>query len=341
MESKRCVLAVAVTVSILMIAPVCQGQVLPIIAGFPTINQSPFDGPPQGGFYFSLGARKYFSSFTSWEFPDVNNPQVDPLSRLEYPWEQIVGVAKASYAGSLLELNVEGSSTLLVWSGLKAQDSDWQNPDSPGQKTTFSESQTRPRIWTFDASLAVTVPWVPRLKAVAGFRAQEFKFTNTDGLQGTIAETDENDNFIGYLPVAQFGSLPGAIIDFSQYYKYFFLGAIFTTSFNLGSWPPASGPLAIHFRFQADIASVTGKNHDEHLLRPGVASYVYTRGWAWHLNLITGLQVTRLARLDIEGDFKRIRTTGDMDDRLLGRTFSGAKVWSEQAYVGVNGSIKF
>ena len=45
---------------------------------------------PTDGFYFSLGARKYFSSFTSWEFPDINNPQVDPLSRLEYPWDQIV-----------------------------------------------------------------------------------------------------------------------------------------------------------------------------------------------------------------------------------------------------------
>ena len=89
------------------------------------------------------------------------------------------------------------------------------------------------------------------------------------------------------------------------------------------------------------MASVTGKNHDEHLLRPGVTSYVYTRGWAWHLNLITGLQVANNARLEIEGDFKRIRTTGDMDDMLLERTVPGARVWSDQAYVGINGAIKF
>ena len=44
---------------------------------------------PAGNSYLNLmvGLRKYFNSFTSWQFPNFQGPQ-DPLSRLEYPWDQ-------------------------------------------------------------------------------------------------------------------------------------------------------------------------------------------------------------------------------------------------------------
>jgi hypothetical protein len=335
------VVAAAVALALLLSGSLCQGQVFLPPAEFATLGPGLGADPSDSGYYLSLGLRKYINSFTSWQFPDVYQPQVNPLSRLEYPWEQIVGVVKGSYTCSLFELLLEGSGTALVWSGLKAQDSDWQNPADPGQKTTFSEGKAKPRIWTFDASVAAAIPHVPCLKGIAGVRVQQLRFTYTDVLQGTIAELNSNDQFIGYLPSATFETLPGTVIEFGQYYRQLFLGGVVTAGMNLESFSLAFAPRLLYLRFQADVASVTGTNHDEHVLRPGVTSDVYTRGWGWHLNLITGFQFGAYGRIDVEVDFKRIRTEGEMDDQLLLLTFSGARVWSDQAYVGLNGSLRF
>ena len=56
-----------------------------------------FSGPFSGslerqGYYGSIGVRKYFNSFTSYQFPDPEQPVLNPLSRLEWPWEQLFGV---------------------------------------------------------------------------------------------------------------------------------------------------------------------------------------------------------------------------------------------------------
>jgi hypothetical protein len=340
MNTKRSVQVVAVTLFILLIATLCQGQGFSSNTGFPALNQSFWGGHSNDGYFFSLGFRKYFSSFTSWQVPDIDQPQIDPISRLEYPWEQIVGVAKASYTCPLFELSLEGSSAALVWSGVQAQDSDWENPNSSGQKTTFSQGQARPRIWTFDASVAVSIPQAPCLKGIFGFRAQQFRFTYTDSIQGTIAEFDASDRFIRYLPAAQFQDLPGTVIEFGQYYRQLFLGGVLSRTFNPATLSLALSPRFLYFRFQADVATVTGMGHDEHVLRPGVGADLYTDGTGWHLNLITGLQFGH-ARFDVEGDFKRINTGGEIVHKATARTSSGARVWSQQAYVGINGSLRF
>jgi hypothetical protein len=337
---KRSIQAASVAILVLLAAAFCQGQGLPPGPSFPAINRSIWNGPTNDGYFFSLGFRKYFGSFTSWQVPDIDHPQINPISRLEYPWEQIVGVAKASYTCPLFELFLEGSSTALVWSGMKAQDSDWENPDSSGQKTTFSQGQARPRIWTFDASAAASVPQLPCLKGTVGFRVQQLRFTYTDAMQGTIAEFDAGDRFIRYLPAAQFQYLPGTVIEFGQYYRQLFLGGVLSSAFNLDTLSLPLSPRFLYFRFQADVATVTGMGHDEHVLRPGVGADLYTDGTGWHLNLITGLQFGH-ARLDIEGDFKKIKTDGEIVHRATARTSSGARVWSQQAYVGINGSLRF
>jgi len=192
------------------------------------------------------------------------------------------------------------------------------------------------------------------MKAIGGFRAQQFRFTDTDAIEGTIARTDANDNFIGYLPVAEYTSLPGAGIEFSQYYKHYFLGGVASGTLNGGAW--YQGPIApsLELRFQADVALVTGKNHDQHLRRKDKSgnamqrdTYEDTRGWAWHLNLIAGLRINGFAGLELEGDFKTITTTGDHDLREsspltnVSRSWNGSKVWSQQAYIGVNGAVRF
>ncbi|MFH1113885.1 MAG: hypothetical protein V1792_08185 [Pseudomonadota bacterium] len=107
-------------------------------------------------------------------------------------------------------------------------------------------------------------------------------------------------------------------------------------------------------RFQADAALVTGKNHDQHLLTTDKKGNAVqrdtcedTRGWALHLNLIAGLRVNSFVGLELEGDFKRIATTGDHDWKessplsTESQSWSGAKVWSQQAYIGINGLVRF
>jgi len=354
MDTRRVLATILVAASILTAASYSQGQGFSTISGLPRYQGLP-GAPPDTGFYAFVGMRKYFSSFTSYQFPDPVQVQLNPISRLEWPWEQICGVAKVSYGSRLFELNFEYASTGLAWSGLKAQDSDWVNPDNPGQKIIFSQGKAMPRVWTFDMSFALTVPSTPWVKGIAGFRAQEFRFTATDGIEGTIGMFDANDNFIGYLPVAQFRELPGPGIEFSQYYKHFYLGGVLASGLNLGIWAPALGAPVLYVRFQADAAYVTGKNHDQHLLRTdslglGVQrdTFENTRGWSWHLNLITALRITSYARIEVEGDFKRVKTTGDHKlyeysptDGSISRGWTGAKVWSEQAFVGVNGAVRF
>lgn len=340
MLGTRTALVATVILLVLLAAKFSEGQGFSPSAGFHALSQTFGSGHPYDGYSFSIGFRKYFSSFTSWQVPDIDHPQLNPISGLEYPWEQIVGVAKVSYTCPVFELFLEGSSTALVWSGLKAQDSDWDNPGSSGQKTTFSQGQARPRIWTFDASVAVSVPQVPCLKGIAGFRVQQLRFTYTDAMQGTIAEFDASGHFIRYLTAAEFDYLPGTVIEFGQYYRQPFLGGVLTSAFNLETLSLPLSPRFIYLRFQADVATVTGTGHDEHVLRPGVGADLYTEGTGWHLNLITGLQFG-YARLDMEGDFKKIRTDGEIVHRATARTSSDARVWSQQAYVGINASLSF
>jgi len=340
MSGKRTAQVATVILLVLLAAKFSEGQSFSPSAGFPDLSQNFGSGHPDDGYFFSIGFRKYFSSFTSWQVPDIDHPQTNPVSRLEYPWEQIVGVAKASYTCPMFELFLEGTSTALVWSGLKAQDSDWMDPNDPGQKSIFSQGQARPRIWTFEASLAVSVPTVSCLKAILGYRVQQFRFTYTDAIQGTIAEFDASGRFIRYLTVAEFEYLPGTVIEFGQYYRQLFLGGVLTSAFNLDARSLPLSPRCIYFRLQADVAKITGLGHDEHVLRPGVGADLYTEGTGWHLNLITGLQFG-YARLDIEGDFKKIKTDGEIVHRATARTSSGARVWSQQAYIGVNGAVRF
>jgi hypothetical protein len=85
-----------------------------------------------------------------------------------------------------VEVNFEGASTLFTNSGLKEQDSDWFDRNNPGQKIVFSEVQDFPRRWTFDTSVGYTMPCFPIVQWVLGYRAQQFRFTNTDGMQHSI-----------------------------------------------------------------------------------------------------------------------------------------------------------
>jgi hypothetical protein len=96
--------------------------------------------PSHEGNYLKLGLRKYINSFTSKQFPSdpSSSDRFDPESRLEFPWQQTLGVIKLSRVFYGMEVNFEGASTLFVSSEPMIQDSDWTDPTNPSQKTIFS-----------------------------------------------------------------------------------------------------------------------------------------------------------------------------------------------------------
>jgi len=305
------------------------------------IQTTPLSDPNVNSFSIALGVRRYINSFTSYQFPDPDMPQSDPLSRLEWPWEQTVGVVKLGYALSGLELKFDAAATLFLPSFLKAQDSDWEDPNNPSQKTTFSEGKAKPRMWTFDGCVAFNMPSVPIVKAVLGYRAQQFSFTYADVLQGSIWDEDTQT----YRPVTVLDFLPGPSIEFTEYYKHWYGGGILSTSLDLGFVAQGLASRQLMLKFQADYAYVKANNLDFHILRtPGPRfTAETTTGASWHLNLTTELRCGRMLAFSIEGDFMRICTKGShhLTEPGQDRSWDGAKAWSEQKYVAASAILVF
>ena len=297
---------------------------------------------PAGNSYLNLmvGLRKYFNSFTSWQLPNNTGPQ-DPISRLEYPWDQTFLAIRGTTTYSGLEVNMEWSGTLSVLSNPKAQDSDWLDPNNPNQKTTFSDADATPRCWTLDLGCNMQIPGFQSLRGVAGYRTSQFKFTNTDGYQYSIY----NDETRKYENSSQ--PLPGASIEFSQYYQHFYAGGILDTSINVDEISRGLIFPALLVRVQGDASYITGNSHDQHLLRYAVG-IISSRGFGWHINLTTGFK-TGSFRFDAEGDIRGIQTSGSIESiqqdetsGLISTQFiNGAKGWSEQKYLGINGTLFF
>jgi hypothetical protein len=342
MAAQRLAVMLVAAVAIMAAAGLSPAQE---IAGAVTTAYGPVDlqrVDRDQGFCVSLGVRKYINSFTSYQFPDPGTP-LNPISRLEWPWEQTYLAAKTGYAFRSFELTLDAACTASVLSSLKAQDSDWLDAVNPGQKIVFSDGKAKPRGWTVDLCTSVPLPILPYLKGVLGFRRQQFSFTYTDFLQSTIGVFDANDNFIGYAPVVSRDFAPGAGIEFTESYKHWYAGGIASRTFNLGDIAGFGSSTAFVLRFQVDLAYVTANNHDMHLLRGDRHTFENTRGSAWHVNLLAGLAASDRLRLEVEGDFIRISTTGSHQwvEPGTNQSWNGAKVWSDQAYVAMSGRYWF
>ncbi len=302
------------------------------------------------GFRAALGIRQYLNSFTSYQFPAPGTP-LNPISRLEWPWEQLYGVVKLGWAYQTFDLNFEASSTLSALSRLRSQDSDWENDENPHQKTTFSSGQAKPRGWTFDASTTVPLRGFYRIKGITGYRAQQFKFTATGGAQWSIWDDEE-----GYVP--RYGvPLPGPGIEFEQSYRHWYAGGVAAGDFDLSAYSRYL-PSSVLVRVQGDLGYVTGHNHDQHLRRTDFLgrpqdrhTYEATTGHSWHLNLTTAFRVSNRLQLDVEGDFMTIKTRGGhhwtaWSDAFIDLfnsdiSWDGSVVWSEQMYIAVIGRCFF
>jgi hypothetical protein len=278
----------------------------------------------------TIGVKKFINSFTSYQFPNPFPPGQDPLSRLEFPIDQWFLGLQHDYLSQSWSLSLQFWVNVNRESKLKMQDSDWDDDMLPFQKTIFSESQCRMnRGLVFDAGVATAiVDRVRFVRAVMGWRYQNFFFTTHDGYQAVFGD--------GVVP------LPGDGIEFSQTFYQAYFGAKLQ-----GEWNP---PLMRGFLpraligVQADYAIVTARNEDLHLLRAGYRiTTENTIGHCWHLcaglSLLSGGSFN--ARFEV--DFKRLITHGDhrLSNIAVNFSFSGARVWSDQFSCACFGEFLF
>jgi hypothetical protein len=216
------------------------------------------------------------------------------------------------------------------------QDSDWEDVNNPGQKTTFSESVCSPNGWTLDISATAPLPHAETLSAVIGFREQQFKFDAYDVQQFTIWDS----NTSSYRPSTVISQGNGPNGTFSQYYKQYYFGGAGQGVMTLGSFSESLASISLLVKLQCDYASVRGKSDDQHFLDTR-GGFEDTNGQALHLNLTAGLYMGNRLRVDLEGDFMRIRTDGSSQNETTGRTTEGTTNWSDQQYVSLSGRYTF
>lgn len=282
---------------------------------------------------FSIGMKKYVNSFTSYQFPNPFPPGQDPLSRLEFPIDQWFLGAFGGYYAPSWNLTAQLWTNVNRESGLRMQDSDWDDETQPHQKTIFSESRIRlNKGYLVDLGLSVAVPAIaiPNIRPVFGCRYQYFDFTTHDGEQFTL-DGDATE-------------LPGDGIDFRQIFYHWYLGACVNIDIDLGGLVGRWMPVAADLQF--DYALVTAKNEDLHLLRSGDrVTEENTRGHCWHVAVGLGMVVGKTVTARIEGDFKRLLTNGAhrLTNPLfdLDFSFNGSHVWSDQASISAVGKVSF
>jgi hypothetical protein len=264
---------------------------------------------------------KFVNSFASFQFPDPDTG-IDPLSRLEFPIDQWFLGLKAVQSIGGVSVNLLVLRNISEKSSLKMQDSDWEDPTNPGQKTTFSESNSRlAEGWLVDFSADWQV-FGPRLKPVFGGRWQTFHFFGGDGFQNSF-------------PVPAPTPLPGDAFDVRFTFKHLYAGG----AANLDLFP-------VRLNLQADYGWAIAYNMDRHLLRGDRMTLEKAHGWCFHLAASIAISVSDLCSVWIQGDFTRIRTQNGShewfdDDGTLRQTWDGAKIWSDQQSVSTGCEIRF
>lgn len=282
---------------------------------------------------YSVGVKKFFNSFTSYQFPNPFPPNQDPLSRLEFPIDQwFIGGAYAYVArswsvelDSWVNINRDGRS--------KMQDSDWDDETLPFQKTVFSESNCRlNRGWLLDLKLSLRpeLSIFKMLRPIAGIRYQDFSFTTHDGYQVGLD--------------GHFSNLPGDGIDFDQTFYHAYLGAICDIGLNTSGI--FSSLPTVDLQVVLDYALVTARNQDLHLLRSGQRiTTENTSGHCWHLAATAWFPVRHNLKGRIEADFKKIVTNGahQLTNSFFNIDFSfdGSRVWSDQFSVTASTELIF
>ncbi|MBI5248514.1 MAG: omptin family outer membrane protease [Desulfomonile tiedjei] len=303
------------------------------LLGVPSSAQDGPSYPTNHGFFQSAGIVKFFNSFTSYQFPNPFPPSQSPLSRLEFPVDQWFAGGVVSYSASSWTVHGESWINLNKESGLKMQDSDWDDDINLTQKTIFSESKcrlNRGTIVELGCSFATPLDRSIFLRPVVGYRYQFFFFTTHDGFQASL----DGDAF----------ELPGDGIEFRQSFEHFYFGGVWNSAFALPLLRELFANARLELKF--DYALVRAKNEDLHLLRSGHHMTAdTTRGHCWHLAAGLDFLAADALRARVYADFKRILTDGShrLSNNLFALDFSfdGAHVWSDQASISAEAIVSF
>jgi hypothetical protein len=281
--------------------------------------------PAREGYYYAPGIKKFFNSFTSYQFPNPFSPAQDPLSRLEFPIDQWFVGLRVGCESRYWAFDGQGWVNATRESAKRMQDSDWENEAVPFQKTIFSESHCRlNRSLLSDLRVAFATPLDTVINSrnlwpVVGYRYQHFYFTTHDGEQFEFGGSS--------------GSLEGDGIDFKQTFHQLYLGA--RAKCSLDTWSRAWLPAGLALEVQFDYALVRGKNEDLHLLREGDRlTTERTAGHCWHVFGALAFSALNDMMARIEIDFKRSITDGahQLTNSVfdIDFSFSGSRVWSDQ-----------
>lgn len=290
-----------------------------------------FHGPPKYDWIF--GIKKFWNSFTSYQFPNPYPPNQDPLSRLEFPIDQWFATAGVKYIAPHWAIMVKASHNISRHSDMKMQDSDWEDDTRPFQKTIFSESDcTLDKGLLLDTKVLFDPPIFRTsvIKGVIGYRFQEFHFTTHDGTQLTL------NGFVT--------PIDGDGIEFTQKFLHVYFGGQF--DYRINRIFRRNIPSPIYGTILADYAIVDALNEDLHLLRMGERiTREDTIGHCWRIGLIGAMNISQRLKVEMEADFKRIITHGDhkLMNAPLGVYFSfdGSEVWSDQFQISANGVFTF
>jgi hypothetical protein len=308
------------------------------------------DGAPQGPaaplgddhWFLAPKVKRLVRSYTSFQFGNPLQHQLNPLSRLEFPLNSWWGGVNLGVEGPRYRLEVELLAALPGQDDIGVmRDSDWEEPDHPQVTTTYSETTVKLKdSFNLDGRFSMslrnelsTPAWLD-LRPLFGVRWQRYVFVTRDGVQQTL----ENDGSWSYEP------LRGETLWFRQQYLHAYLGLMLTADLGrLGLGKPGHG---WRVSLQGDLAHVWGENRDRHLLRQDRVTTERTEGYAWHAALNLRAPLGGWGALVMSADYMYIQTKGDhtldYPSRGINYTFDyGVKVWSQQIGLSLSLEVPF
>ncbi|MEI8349970.1 MAG: omptin family outer membrane protease [Candidatus Omnitrophota bacterium] len=285
---------------------------------------------------FKLDSKYFFASHTSYQF---GNPYIGsdmPLSRLEFPINNLWMGAGLRRNFARYSIGINALSSAMRNTRGRMKDSDWENTDDLSERTIFSTSANRMNYGIIaggDVDLKVSdwLNFAPSLdiRPLVGFQWQKFSFTVHDGVQHY------------YSPSAPDDPLPGNLLDFEQVYWQYFAG--FRSSWDMGR-PFKLPPLKLLTEFHGGY--VTGYNKDHHLLKGDRYTFETTDGYCFYASLGLEAQLTKNISLGTGIDYLMIRTTGKHNWRYNAVGVdsiwnNGVKVYSDQIGINLNLTYRF
>jgi len=303
-----------------------------------------------GGDHWFLApkVKRLFRSYTSYEFGNPFQRQLNPISRLEFPLNSWWGGAVLGVEGPRYRFELELLAALPGQDDIGVmRDSDWEDENHPKVTTTYSESTVKLKdSFTLDGKVSMSLRselsapvWLD-VRPLLGVRWQRFVFLAKDGTQQELDYDPSSPDYGTW----SCSSLGGEGIWFRQDYLQAYLGLLFTVDLGrLGLGKPGGGWQA---RLQGDLAHVWGENRDRHLLRRDRVTTQRTKGYAWHTALSLRAPVANWGALVMSADYMYIQTKGDhtldVPSMEINETWDyGVKAWSQQISLSLSLEVPF